>query len=75
MKHIQLDARHGLAFTLGILLAIGFVAASTSCTDPTRPIVTCHERVIQTPQGPWSVGQACEATDPVTGHGHSVPSP
>jgi hypothetical protein len=71
--HPRLDARHGLAFTLGLLLAIAYVASLTGCTEPTQPVTSCRPLVIQTPQGPWTTGQRiCEATDPLTGQGHAV---
>lgn len=47
--------------------------ALVGCADAIAPrqiIVTCHERVIQTSQGPWHTGvEDCEWLDPVTGQG------
>lgn len=52
------------------LLLLAALAGCTSATEPHRIVVTCHERVVQTPQGAWHTGlEDCTWLDPVTGQG------
>lgn len=68
--HPKLDARHGLAFTLGLILALAFVASWVGCTAPQHLTVTCVPQVIETAQGPWATGDSvCTWLDTTTGEG------
>ena len=52
------------------LVVLLLIVGCADTTAPHRIVVTCHERVIQTPQGAWHTGvEDCEWLDPVTGQG------